>query len=252
MTPAEATLQRVMELLDHAMEHAPDNAERYADEEHRLFHGYLQCADQELKEYCFREGFTQPTTSNLALTCLEAMEDSHEALTFHDVEDPTMTYTPPSQEEIQAMWNEMEEEREVDVDVNKSMRFNSGKPPLSFIMSFGPALEGIAYVMEYGAMKYERNNWKKGLDLNEIIDSMLRHLAKYLDGDYLDLNPETGQADMNYSGLPHIDHIAVNALFLAYHSDRDNYDGMYIPEADEIKCCGGDCNDCTNGSSEHN
>jgi hypothetical protein len=171
---AEDTLDRVMELMHQVMEHAPPSDERYRDEEHRLFHGYLQCIDQELQEYRTREGMDQ------------VMEDEHEALTFDTPDNP-----------------------------NASMRFNSGKPQLSMVLSARPALEGIAKVLEFGAQKYDRDNWKKGLDPDSVLDSMLRHITKYLDGEYLD----------DESGLPHIDHIGCNALFLGYHTDRETGDG---------------------------
>jgi hypothetical protein len=99
---------------------------------------------------------------------------------------------------------------------NTALRFNAGKPQLSYPLSTGVALEGVARVMEFGAKKYDRDNWKKGLSPTSILDSMARHISAYLDGQYID--PD--------SGLPHIDHIACNALFLGYHTDRETQDGM--------------------------
>lgn len=89
----------------------------------------------------------------------------------------------------------------------KADRYNEGKPQISYPLSARYALEGIAKVMEYGAIKYDRDNWKKGLDLNSTLDSLLRHITKLLDGEEVD----------EESGLPHLDHIACNALFAAYH-----------------------------------
>ncbi len=108
------------------------------------------------------------------------------------------------------------EQSGVDDHSNKAMRFNGGKPQLSYVLSTGPAIAGVARVMEFGAKKYARDNWKKGLEPRSILDSMGRHIASYLDGEYID--PE--------SGLPHIDHIACNALFLGYHTNRDTQDGI--------------------------
>jgi hypothetical protein len=96
------------------------------------------------------------------------------------------------------------------------MRHNAGKPPISLALSAYPALAGVARVLEFGASKYAKDNWKKSTDLQVPMDSMLRHIGKYLDGEYLD----------EESGLPHIDHIACNALFLGYHTDREGQDGM--------------------------
>jgi len=85
---------------------------------------------------------------------------------------------------------------------NKALRYNKNKPKLSLIDL--SRMEDCANVLEFGAKKYSRDNWKKGLPLSEILDSMLRHIAAIQKGEWLD--PE--------SGLPHIGHIQCNALFL--------------------------------------
>lgn len=84
----------------------------------------------------------------------------------------------------------------------QAMRFNDGKVQLSMIDL--NALEPMARVLEFGAEKYARDNWKKGMPLTKTLDSMLRHIAALQRGEYFD--PE--------SGLPHIGHIQCNALFL--------------------------------------
>ncbi len=93
------------------------------------------------------------------------------------------------------------------INPEKALRYNEGKPQMSYPLSARYALEGVAKVMEYGAIKYNRNNWKKGLDLETTLDSLLRHVVKLLDGEFYD----------EESGLPHLDHISTNALFAAYH-----------------------------------
>ncbi len=102
----------------------------------------------------------------------------------------------------------------------KGQRFNNGKAQFSYILDFGTSLEGLSKVMEFGAKKYSRGNWKKGLDPHQTIDSLMRHLIKYCDGHVLDLN-EDGEADKDHSGLPHVDHISFNALALATFGERD-------------------------------
>lgn len=91
-----------------------------------------------------------------------------------------------------------------------AMRFNAGKPQLSYILSCDIAMEGLTRVMEFGAQKYARDNWKKGLDPREIQDSLLRHLTAYHNGEVCD--PE--------SGLPHIDHVLFNAMALSTFGER--------------------------------
>lgn len=87
----------------------------------------------------------------------------------------------------------------------QGLRYNDGKPELSFILEARHALTGLARVLEHGAKKYSRGNWRKGLPHTEIMDSMLRHIAAYMSGE--DIDPE--------SELPHADHILCNALFLS-------------------------------------
>lgn len=105
-------------------------------------------------------------------------------------------------------------------DKTTAMRFNSGKPQLSYILSCDVAMVGLTRVMEFGAQKYARDNWKQGLDPTEIQDSLLRHLMAYHNGEVLDLN-EFGEADKGHSGLPHIDHILFNAMALSTFGERN-------------------------------
>lgn len=89
----------------------------------------------------------------------------------------------------------------------QSLRFNSGKPQLSYILDTMPALLDMVAVMEFGANKYERNNWQKGFPKDKLLDSLLRHVHAFYSGE--DIDPE--------SGLPHVGHILCNAAFLGYH-----------------------------------
>lgn len=106
--------------------------------------------------------------------------------------------------------------REFEVNTQLASRYNAGKSPLSMILEARYALEGMAGVLEFGAKKYARGNWHKGLPHADICDSMLRHISAYLSGE--DIDPE--------SGKPHVDHIFTNAMFLAEgyrtHPELDN------------------------------
>lgn len=94
--------------------------------------------------------------------------------------------------------------------MNKAERKNLGKPQLSLIDL--SCLSDCAKVLEFGAKKYSRDNWKKGMDLSSILDSLLRHISLLQSGEYTDLE----------SGLSHIGHIQCNALFLGCKNNTNN------------------------------
>lgn len=85
---------------------------------------------------------------------------------------------------------------------DKAQRYNRGKSEYSLLDL--KCLEPCVKVLMFGAKKYSRDNWKKGLPQNQILDSLLRHLGALLSGEQLDLE----------SGISHIGHIQANALFL--------------------------------------
>ena len=87
----------------------------------------------------------------------------------------------------------------------RDSRKNHGKTGVSMVLEAKHAIEGIGKVLEFGAKKYDRGNWRKGLSHTEICDSLIRHLSSYLAGEDNDIE----------SKLPHVDHIATNALFLS-------------------------------------
>lgn len=85
----------------------------------------------------------------------------------------------------------------------QALRFNEGKPELSYLLSFGVGLEDLAAVMSQGAIKYERDNWLKGgKPVEEYLDSAMRHLVAFRTGAVYD--PETG--------CKHLAHVAWNML----------------------------------------
>lgn len=88
------------------------------------------------------------------------------------------------------------------------MRFNKGK--LEWSLVDFESLEDMVRVLEFGAKKYKRDNWKKEMSVRKIIESMLRHTFALLKGELNDKE----------SGLPHVGHIQSNAMFLAYHLNK--------------------------------
>ena len=99
-------------------------------------------------------------------------------------------------------------------------RHNIGKTRYSLIDI--DAMEGLAQVLTYGAEKYAPNNWRKGLPFEQVVDSLMRHLAAFRAGE--DFDPE--------SGCRHIDHVACNVMFLqsfnryAFYKRFDDRQGL--------------------------
>tara|TARA_R110000850_G_scaffold148827_3_gene271127 strand:- start:3126 stop:3572 length:447 start_codon:yes stop_codon:yes gene_type:complete len=78
------------------------------------------------------------------------------------------------------------------------------------------ALEQVAAVMTFGANKYADNGWKQLANADSrYTGALLRHLTAIQGGEVLD--PE--------SGLPHIAHVACNAIFLTHFEvNKESYD----------------------------
>lgn len=97
-----------------------------------------------------------------------------------------------------------------------ALRYNEDKLPISMMLESKEATEGLVKVLQLGATKYHRSNWLKGFPTTELVDSLMRHILAYMAGE--DNDQETG--------LPHVDHIQANALFLSHnhhnHKDKDN------------------------------
>ena len=102
------------------------------------------------------------------------------------------------------------------INPKQALRYNEGKVQWSLVDY--KSLEPMVRVLEYGCRKYSKNNWKKGMPASQIIESMLRHTYKLLEGELVD--PE--------SGIEHVGHIQCNAMFLAYvlREKADEYNDL--------------------------
>jgi hypothetical protein len=67
-------------------------------------------------------------------------------------------------------------------------------------------------VLEFGAEKYSPDNWKKGLEMNEILESALRHMIALMSGETHDKE----------SGELHSGHIMCNLMFWQHFYDKQN------------------------------
>lgn len=91
----------------------------------------------------------------------------------------------------------------------KALRYNAGK--LQWGLVHFKSLEPMVRVLEYGTKKYSKDNWKKGLDKTEILESMMRHIIALFEGENTD--PESGEL--------HIGHIMANAMFWQYFNEKE-------------------------------
>jgi len=93
----------------------------------------------------------------------------------------------------------------------QSLRFNENK--LKWTLVDFPSLHELVKVLEFGAEKYAPNNWKIGLNREEILESMQRHLVELMDNKELD----------NESKLHHMGHIMCNAMFYLHHHKNGTF-----------------------------
>lgn len=94
-------------------------------------------------------------------------------------------------------------------------RDNAGKPKISLNLESMQVQELEARVWETGLPRYGRGNWLKGRPYTDTVDSLMRHVVKFLAGQDLDLN-ENGEVDEKHNGLPHVGMILANAKILAH------------------------------------
>jgi len=101
------------------------------------------------------------------------------------------------------------------------LHFDGGKRDWS-LLPF-EAIEGLVGVLEYGAQKYGRTNWKKGIAFTRVWNSAMRHLIAWRAGQ--DIDPE--------SKLQHLSHALCNLMFLAFYSQSPtlmvDFDDRVLP-----------------------
>lgn len=97
------------------------------------------------------------------------------------------------------------------------LKFDTDKEPCELLSPV--AMLGTAKVLAFGAKKYAVHNWRMGLAWSRIIGAILRHLFAFMRGEDLDHD----------SGLPHVDHLACEVMFLQeFYQTRKDLDDRYI------------------------
>ena len=90
----------------------------------------------------------------------------------------------------------------------RSLRYNNGKPDFSLLPL--STLTEVVRVLEYGAEKYERNNWLKPTSWDISFGCLMRHMSAWQAGE--DNDPESGQS--------HLAHAACNILQMLHQLEN--------------------------------
>lgn len=94
-----------------------------------------------------------------------------------------------------------------------ALRYNENK--LRWSLVDFKSLEPLVEVLEYGTKKYEVDNWKRGLELRAIMDSLMRHVVEINNNQYID----------EESKCLHMGHIMANAMFWIYFYNKNKENG---------------------------
>lgn len=100
-----------------------------------------------------------------------------------------------------------------------AMKFDGDKPRMDLIDPV--AMNELAKVLTFGAIKYRAHNWRNGLSKCRIIAALLRHTFAYLGGE--DRDPE--------SGLSHAAHAMCCCMFLLGLEHRVDLDDRFRGDA---------------------
>lgn len=108
-------------------------------------------------------------------------------------------------------------------------RYNAGKPDYSLLPLC--TLDDEIRAWEYGAKKYARNNWQKGMNWSIPFACLMRHMAAWQAGEDIDIE----------SGLPHLALAACNLRMLTLYSktfpEGDDRCPEWLKEYVEVSRC---------------
>jgi hypothetical protein len=99
-----------------------------------------------------------------------------------------------------------------------ALKYDDEKIDLSMVPK--SLMYAVAEVLMFGARKYERHNWRKGMVWSRLIAATLRHIHAFNEGE--DLDPE--------SKLNHLHHAACDIAFLIeYYKEALGQDDRFKP-----------------------
>ena len=109
-------------------------------------------------------------------------------------------------------WKQEVEKQAETLSSAQPYRFDEGKTDWNLVP--WESVEQIAKVLQFGAKKYNSDNWRsgEGFDYTRVLNSLMRHIVAFQKGE--DQDPE--------SGLSHLAHAGCNVLFLLYYQEYQN------------------------------
>jgi len=127
--------------------------------------------------------------------------------------------------EEESMMSDKKYHRELDkiagvgtIPQGQGVKHDQGKVPLDLIPR--SALELEAEVLAFGAKKYDRHNWRAGMDWNRLIAAAMRHIVAFNSGEDKD----------SESGIHHLAHARCCLGFLIEYSEKGlGNDDRYKP-----------------------
>lgn len=96
----------------------------------------------------------------------------------------------------------------------KGLKFDSNKPRFSLLPK--GSVNSVIDVLEFGARKYEANNWQKVDNAKErYYNAAMRHIDSWWNGEKTDQE----------TGIHHLAHAATNLFFLIWFDEQENKNG---------------------------
>lgn len=108
--------------------------------------------------------------------------------------------------------------RVTDQGAGRALRYNTGKLPFRYALTFPDAMRMLAETIGYGEQKYAPYNYMKGGPASQYVDCLGRHLTAWWNGE--DNDPESGKS--------HLGHMVFNVLQLCSSRTADDRPGAVL------------------------
>lgn len=138
------------------------------------------------------------------------IEYKDERISYSYLNDPKNIYNTSLSNFLADFYLDNLEEEAQKINDTGGRKDDSNKPRYSLLPT--GTVNQVVQVMEYGAVKYETNNWQKVPDARtRYYDAAMRHIDDWWNGSTTDAE----------SGLPHLAHAICCLLFLMWFDDQE-------------------------------